>query len=585
MSNMVLYGSYNMNAQKCAVSKINPRSLPGNRIQRQSVARQHGTTQVDHHYAEKSIQMTGRIKRPSGHTPTFREIQDEFDNAMSKNQRFLRIVREYTNIDDADVHTNWAGTDDATGLATDAYNYQVNSSSFSFDVDVSGSANNYATVSNSSVTSLDLSDEEDSGNVEFWIFIPDSTFIEYLQLRWGSGASDYWYEDEIRTNYEGKNLETGWNYISVYWPTAETTGSPDSSAIDYLLLRVNYSASQTDDSGFLLNGFRWIDEDDLENYTATVEVLDMQEGHFNVDWQPFTVSFLCNDPFAYGSHDLQVLERDTITSAVAEDVMNLSGSYGPAPEIRYTINTPTGLEQITYRNVSTNEEMTVTTVFTAADTLRIDTMLQSCTLNGVDVDYSGVFPRHVVGQNSVRTSLVVAGTDTQEMQTQTATFGNDSGRWYAQSFTAGATGRLTSFQVYLKRISASASITFDLYDDNANKPGNFLVSGGTVNVTSTTLTWYTLSFSQNVVNVTKYWIVAELWPDAANYTNWGVSNDGTDRYANGDAAASSDDGVTWDIAGDGGVVKTNRDLNFIATIVPLVDVNYDWDIFYKKRFV
>jgi len=167
MSNMVLYGSYNMNAQKCAVSKINPRSLPGNRIQRQSVARQHGTTQVDHHYAEKSIQMTGRIKRPSGHTPTFREIQDEFDNAMSKNQRFLRIVREYTNIDDADVHTNWAGTDDATGLATDAYNYQVNSSSFSFDVDVSGSANNYATVSNSSVTSLDLSDEEDSGNVEF----------------------------------------------------------------------------------------------------------------------------------------------------------------------------------------------------------------------------------------------------------------------------------------------------------------------------------------------------------------------------------------------------------------------------------
>ena len=200
----------------------------------------------------------------------------------------------------------------------------------SFDVDVSNSANDYATVSNSSLTAVDLSSKEDTGSVEFWIYLPSNNAITSLDVQWGSSAANYWY-DSVSSNYDGHSLETGWNYISVDWSTASENGSPDASAVDFLLVRVNYSATMTDNTLFLLNGFRWVDDDESVNYTSTVLNVMKQEGHANIDWQPFIIQFLCANPFGYSTHEDQVLTRDTLSSATKTLNVTFEGSYRPDP--------------------------------------------------------------------------------------------------------------------------------------------------------------------------------------------------------------------------------------------------------------
>lgn len=64
----------------------------------------------------------------------------------------------------------------------------------------------------------------------------------------------------------------GRNTIKFDWDTATKVGSPDSSAIKYLELRITYSASQVDDTDFRINYIRCCmpENVDLEYSTAYI---------------------------------------------------------------------------------------------------------------------------------------------------------------------------------------------------------------------------------------------------------------------------------------------------------------------------
>jgi hypothetical protein len=589
MSAQVLYGPYNMNSQKCAVSVADIRSLPKNLIGREQVARRHGTLQINHDYSEKTVQMTGRLKRPSGHVPTFREIQDEFDNAMSKNMRYLRIARTRTVISDADDITGWSIADDAVNVTADTSTYQVSDCSISFDVDVSASANDYATVSNSSISPVDLSAVSESGSVEFWVFLPDITHITSLDFRWGADATNYWYQNTITTNYEGRPLEPGWNYISVYWPTASESGVPTAAAISYLFTRVNYTASMIDTTGILINGFAWMDEDNCENYTATVETVDMEEEPGNIDWQPFTVSMLCNNPFAYSTHDSVALERDTQTSVSKAIDITLEGSFAPSPLITYTINTPEGLSGVQYSNVTTQESISVSTAWTAGDTLNIDTETMVCYLNGMTIDYDGVFPRHVLGFNKVRTVITSATKATVSQLLQGGCiYLYDTTIKVAQSFDPTATGTLISVSIGLSKMrNESLSVGVYLYSDSGGSPSAVLSYLGTIPVTSSDIPlnslypFHTLSSNYAVSNATTYWIVLQD-PRVFSGSEVLVGIKPGNVYAGGSTKILYPGMTTWTAVTQLGV---GVDFRFQVETQPAFSANYDWDINYRKRFI
>lgn len=144
---------------------------------------------------------------------------------------------------------------DATNLTKDELTFKKFNGSLNFDLDVSQSANNYAQISNSTLSKVDLSREEDVAHFVCDVYIPDVTNITSFTLRWGSSSSAY-HESTVTTKINGGAFTTGWNVLDFDWSSATETGTSDTTNIDYLLFRVTYGASQADDTDFRLNNIR-----------------------------------------------------------------------------------------------------------------------------------------------------------------------------------------------------------------------------------------------------------------------------------------------------------------------------------------
>lgn len=141
---------------------------------------------------------------------------------------------------------------DATNVTADTNELKTGSASINFDVDVSQSANNRATISNSSLNSKDLSDFEDLGAWVFWIYVPDATEFTGVTLYWGSDSSNYW-SATVTTDVNGASWADGWNRVAILWNNATKTSSPDVDAIDYIRIDFNYGAGQGDDTDFRID--------------------------------------------------------------------------------------------------------------------------------------------------------------------------------------------------------------------------------------------------------------------------------------------------------------------------------------------
>lgn len=164
---------------------------------------------------------------------------------------------------DHDANGTWTAdttNSDATNVGTDTIVYVNNSGSVSFDADVSQSANNRVTIYNSDFTAVDLSTYRSTGIIRMWLYIPEVTddtsqYVTSVELRWGSSDSAYWSQTVARPANQAIFTDR-WNLLEFNWRDATETGTVDETAIDYLLVTVNYSASQADDVGFRINDIR-----------------------------------------------------------------------------------------------------------------------------------------------------------------------------------------------------------------------------------------------------------------------------------------------------------------------------------------
>ena len=174
----------------------------------------------------------------------------------------------------------WLAGDDAANLAVDSNEYKQGSASLKFDIDVSASANNYATIYNATKTALDLSDFEDRSYFMLWVYLPSATNFTSITLRWGSDASNYW-EKTVTTPVDAGSFSAGWNLVIFSWQDATETGSGDADNVDYFLIRLNYSASYTDQSNARIDDLRLNDRYQMDfEYFSTYMVKDTDG-----DWQ------------------------------------------------------------------------------------------------------------------------------------------------------------------------------------------------------------------------------------------------------------------------------------------------------------
>lgn len=146
---------------------------------------------------------------------------------------------------------------DATNLTVDNVTYKQGSGSFNFDITVAQSGNNKATLKNTTMTSMNLSDENEVTSWIFWVYLPTVTNFTSITLYWGSSSSAYW-SNTVTTDIDGAAWVAGWNRVKIDWSSATKTSTPDVTAITYMQIDYNYGAGQTNDTDYRLDDIKLI---------------------------------------------------------------------------------------------------------------------------------------------------------------------------------------------------------------------------------------------------------------------------------------------------------------------------------------
>lgn len=169
------------------------------------------------------------------------------------------------NVYNSGTYGTFTGSDDASAVATEASSYIRGSGAVKVTVTAGASASNYATVEVDPLTSVDLTDAD---SLELICRISNVTNFTSVTIRFGSSSSDY-YEYTETTDANGNTFITdpvGIRLDLSSLPTA--TGSPDISAIDYLMIRFNYTAAYT-------GGTIYIDDIRASEDGDTYEAIDI----------------------------------------------------------------------------------------------------------------------------------------------------------------------------------------------------------------------------------------------------------------------------------------------------------------------
>lgn len=213
-----------------------------------------------------------RYLSPEKHTEQFSQITDDiFSMHIGEGRRINEYAIDYNNgklfckvntasgVTSKQLHNMGSLTDngtwtvdassDAVNLTTDEVIILTQGVNIKFDIDVSNSVNNYAMIEVPDMTAVDLTDYVGLGRFRFWMYIPSVTELSSIELRWGSSSSDY-YSKTATVQADGSPLAQGWNFIEIDANGATITGTLIDTAIDYLAVKVNYTASYTDQTGF-----------------------------------------------------------------------------------------------------------------------------------------------------------------------------------------------------------------------------------------------------------------------------------------------------------------------------------------------
>lgn len=135
----------------------------------------------------------------------------------------------------------WTAGGNAINLIADTVNKVSGSGSLKFDISASGST---AYIENSTLTSVDLSNYQYAGALFAYVYIPSTTIITSINLRWGSSSANY-YSSTATTTQENTAFIAGWNLVRFDYSTATETGTVVDTAIDYLRVTFNYDGTAT----------------------------------------------------------------------------------------------------------------------------------------------------------------------------------------------------------------------------------------------------------------------------------------------------------------------------------------------------
>lgn len=584
---LYIYGNNNLQNLRFQTDQDTGRDASSYDVQRSPKARGIGTVPINFRIDEKAIAIRGGITDPDQRNPNLQRHIDDLKYIFSRNDRLFRTIPEYI-ILMKPPHTgldSWSVADDASALSLDNEEFQLERNSLKFTINPATSANTYATIVNSSLPAVNLSSKVVSGvrtgNIEQWVYIPDRTNIDSVEIRFGSSAANY-YSATFTSNYEGKGIENGWNLFSKPWKDWTVTGTPVTSSLTYLRAQFNLSNVAATQTAYRIDGMLWVNEDKVRNFAAyRVGGVSIPMEYKRQHATTFSLTLINYKGLATATHDVTVFSQTGVTSISNTQTFELAGAVDLLPVINVKFNAVTNLNQFKITNETTGEYIYFDDTFAINDEILIDNYNQVVTRNGVNLQFKGgkllSFPKGVnklkaeVIQNNNLTLDYTSGYDTESYLD-----GSTNNR-LAQSFTPSVSGSLVELALMIRGESPGAgTVKWSLQSDSgSDTPSGTILRNGTFNNTLNYLNdLRTLTFTPiNVTNGTKYWLVIQT--DASSFydsTYWKRFSANT--YASG--SAKSYNGSTWS--------AVSGDFAFKAQIGQTPSTNFDWSLKYKPLY-
>lgn len=145
-------------------------------------------------------------------------------------------------------------------------------------------------------------------------------------------------------------------------------------------------------------------------YKASCTRYSIARDYYNITFVTWEAEFTVSDPPFGTALDTATIEYSAVTQAIGtwDPVATFQGTYRPFPIIQLTVNSETNLTQIAFTNDETSHQIKVakTGGYTAGDVLLVNTYDYTVTINGAAVDYEGVFPDFVQGDNDFTVSFI-----------------------------------------------------------------------------------------------------------------------------------------------------------------------------------
>ena len=144
-----------------------------------------------------------------------------------------------------DGNGTWVAVATGSGIATDTQYKYSGGGSVKLDVAVTGDG-----MSNVTLTAVDLTDEDETGDFIVPIYLKnatDATNLTSVTMRFGNDVTTaYWTAVAQTAQFDGTAFQAGWNLVRFPWSTATETGTVAPSTIDSVQLTFTIGAAISD---------------------------------------------------------------------------------------------------------------------------------------------------------------------------------------------------------------------------------------------------------------------------------------------------------------------------------------------------
>ncbi len=153
-----------------------------------------------------------------------------------------RASKVLNTCDSLTANGTWAAVAGATNVALDEITKFSGSGAIKFDVAATGDG-----ISNTTMTAVDLADENGVGDVLFAVYLEsDYARLTSITPRWGNDlTTNYWTGVAQTTQADGTAFKMGWNVIKASWKAATQTGTVAPATIDSFRVTLTVTAAMT----------------------------------------------------------------------------------------------------------------------------------------------------------------------------------------------------------------------------------------------------------------------------------------------------------------------------------------------------